>query len=156
MLKACLKNFLYIVEHKLNVMVECWKLGLYLQGIQHDLSKLSPVEFFPYAKKFFAARELSKEEQEKWQLAWRHHQRKNKHHWEHWVIDFDSKKAAPMPRKYLLEMVCDWRSFSRKWGKQVKNHHLDLSEKIILHPDSRRELMDIIYRGKDGDSSSSH
>ncbi|MEW9110929.1 MAG: DUF5662 family protein [Cytobacillus gottheilii] len=46
------KNFLYTLDHQLNVLVECWKEGLYIQGITHDLSKFSPKEFFPYAKKF--------------------------------------------------------------------------------------------------------
>lgn len=52
MMKAYLKYFLYILNHKLNVLIECWKEGLYIQGIVHDWSKFSPAEFFPYAKNF--------------------------------------------------------------------------------------------------------
>jgi Family of unknown function (DUF5662) len=51
-----------------------------------------------------------------------------------------------MPRKYLIEMVCDWRSFSRKWGKKVKGSHLDLTDKIILHPETRKELRVIMNK----------
>jgi Family of unknown function (DUF5662) len=145
-LKACLRNLLYILDHKLNVFVECWKEGLYLQGITHDLSKLSPVEFFSYARKFFSGRELSTNEQLKWKYAWLNHQHKNKHHWEYWVVDPSSKQALPMPRKYLIEMVCDWRSFSRKWGKKVKDSHIDLTDKIILHPETRKELRVIMNK----------
>ncbi|GAA0343966.1 hypothetical protein GCM10008967_38010 [Bacillus carboniphilus] len=148
MLKACWKNLLYIFNHKLNVLVECWKAGLYIQGITHDLSKFSPKEFFPYAKKFFKEGELSKEDQLKWQYAWLHHQQKNKHHWEHWVVNPKTKEALPMPRKYLIEMVCDWRSFSRKWGRKVKNRTLDLSDSIILHPDTRKELEAFLAKEK--------
>jgi hypothetical protein len=152
MLKACWRNFLYILNHKLNVLVECWKEGLYIQGITHDLSKFSPKEFFPYAKKFFSDGELSAEDEMKWKYAWLNHQRKNKHHWEYWVVDPNNKQALPMPRKYLVEMVCDWRSFSRKWGRKVKISTLDLTDKIVLHPDSKKELDIIMKRKREEDN----
>ncbi len=56
-----------------------------------------------------------------------------------------------MPRKYLLEMVCDWRSFSRKWGRKVKPATLDLTDKIILQPDTKKEL-EIIMNKRKSDS----
>ncbi|MDR7072446.1 DUF5662 family protein [Fictibacillus barbaricus] len=140
MLLACWRNFVYILDHKLNVLIECWKEGLYIQGIIHDLSKFSPKEFFPYARKFFLNQELSKEDEMKWKYAWLHHQNQNKHHWEYWVVDPIDKQALPMPRKYLVEMVCDWRSFSRKWGRKVKKSNLNPSDSIVLHADTQREL----------------
>ncbi|WP_404447652.1 DUF5662 family protein [Sutcliffiella horikoshii] len=149
MLMACWKNFLYIFEHKLNVLVECWKEGLYLQGIAHDCSKFTPKEFFPYAKKFFFHGDKSADDELRWKYAWLHHQNKNKHHWEYWVVDPRTKQALPMPRKYLIEMICDWRSFSRKWGRKVKDSTLNLSDKIILHPDTRIELEILIGNDKE-------
>lgn len=83
MLKACWSNLLNILKYKLNVLVECWKEGLYLQGIIHDWSKFSPTEFFPYAKKFFYIGQKSANDELKWKYAWSHHQHKNKHHWEY-------------------------------------------------------------------------
>jgi hypothetical protein len=151
MLKACWRNFLYILNHKLNVLVECWKEGLYIQGIIHDWSKFSPTEFFPYAKKFFYSGEKSPNDELKWKYAWLHHQHKNKHHWEYWVVD-PNKQAFPMPKKYLIEMVCDWRSFSRKWGKKVKPATLDLTDKILLHPESKKELQLIMKRKREVDN----
>ena len=53
MIKAGWRNLLYILEHKLNVLIECWKEGLWIQGIVHDGSKFSRQEFWPYARKFF-------------------------------------------------------------------------------------------------------
>ncbi|MFS0577615.1 DUF5662 family protein [Brevibacillus sp. 179-C 9.1 HS] len=32
-------------------------------------------------------------------------------YWEYWVINPITKEAMPMPKKYIIEMVCDWRSF---------------------------------------------
>lgn len=140
MFLACWRNFLHILEHKLNVLIECWKMGLYIQGITHDLSKLSPIEFFPYTRKFFLKEKISPEAELEWKYAWLNHQHKNKHHWEHWVVDPKKQLALPMPRKYLMEMVCDWRSFSRSWGRKVRPSTLDFTDKVILHPESRKEL----------------
>ena len=144
MLKACWRNLFYILEHKINVLIECWKEGLYIQGITHDLSKFNPKEFLPYTKKFFLDRKIDSIDEMKWKFAWLHHQHKNKHHWEYWVVDPNQKLALPMPRKYLLEMVCDWRSFSRRWGRKVKRSNLKLTEKMILHPETRDALEMII------------
>jgi phage-related protein len=152
MLKAWWRNLRYILDHKLNVLVECWIEGLYIQGITHDLSKFSRKEFFSYAKKFFYRGEKTADNELKWKYAWLHHQRKNKHHWEYWVVDPNNKQALPMPRKYLIEMVCDWRSFSRKWGRKVKPATLDLTEKIVLHPDTKKELEMIMKRKREEDA----
>lgn len=152
MFKSYWRNFLYILDHKLNVLVECWQEGLFLQGITHDLSKFTPKEFFPYAKKFFYQGEKSLKDEMNWKYAWLNHQHHNKHHWEYWVIDPSNNQALPMPRKYLIEMVCDWRSFSRKWGRKVKPSTLDLTDKIILHADTKMELEEIMKRKREEDS----
>ena len=36
-----------INAHKIAVMKHCFKVGLYKQGLLHDLSKYSPIEFIP-------------------------------------------------------------------------------------------------------------
>ena len=151
MLKACWRNLLYIIEHKVNVLVECWREGLFIQGITHDLSKFHPKEFLPYTKKFFLDRNIDSIDEMKWKFAWLHHQHKNKHHWEYWVVDPNQKLALPMPRKYLLEMVCDWRSFSRRWGRKVKLSNISLSDKMILHPETRDALEMIIKNEREAE-----
>ncbi|MCY9697340.1 DUF5662 family protein [Paenibacillus alginolyticus] len=140
MMKAYWRYFLYIMNHKLNVLIECWKEGLYFQGVIHDFSKFSPAEFFPYAKKFYSGKPLVLDEELNWKYAWLRHKRKNKHHWEYWVINPNTNEALPMPKKYVIEMVCDWRSFSRKWGKKVKESTLNLTDSIVVHPETKREL----------------
>ena len=39
------KHFCTINHHKMLVMKGCFKVGLYRQGLLHDLSKYSPTEF---------------------------------------------------------------------------------------------------------------
>ena len=41
-----LKHFITITKHRHKVMRYCFKVGLYKQGLIHDLSKYSFVEFF--------------------------------------------------------------------------------------------------------------
>ena len=43
----------YILAHKWFVLVECVKMGIIWQGIVHDLSKMTPREFLPYARFFY-------------------------------------------------------------------------------------------------------
>ncbi|WP_308721954.1 DUF5662 family protein [Paenibacillus polysaccharolyticus] len=149
MLSAYWRYFLYVTEHKLNVFIECWHEGLYLQGIFHDLTKFCPHEFFPYAIKFYSDRKDEVTEL-RWKKAWLHHQNHNKHHWEYWIVNRNTKEALPMPQKYIIEMVCDWRSFTRKWGRRVKDSNLAErimnSEDIILHPKTRESLEQLLTR----------
>ena len=43
-------HFKTITYHRLLVMEGCFKVGLYIQGILHDLSKYSPTEFLVGAR----------------------------------------------------------------------------------------------------------
>ena len=49
-----IKNFFghlsTINEHRFLVMKHCFRVGLYKQGLTHDLSKYSPTEFIPGVK----------------------------------------------------------------------------------------------------------
>lgn len=68
---------------------------------EHDESKFSEEEFRPYAEKWFNDGEETFEYNE----AWKHHWTNNEHHPEHWL-------GEDMPLIYILEMLCDWGSFS--------------------------------------------
>ena len=72
---------------------------------EHDDSKFSEEEFEPYAQRWFGNKEKSLEYEE----AWKHHWTHNEHHPEFWL-------GEDMPYIYILEMLCDWGSFSIKSG----------------------------------------
>ena len=40
-----IKHFKTITTHKMLVMKACFRVGLYRQGLMHDMSKYSPTEF---------------------------------------------------------------------------------------------------------------
>ena len=68
---------------------------------EHDESKFSEEEFEPYAQKWFNNSGKTPEYEE----AWKHHWMNNEHHPEYWL-------GEDMPYIYILEMICDWGSFS--------------------------------------------
>ena len=72
---------------------------------EHDASKWSEEEFEPYAQRWFGDKKKTLE----YDLAWKHHWTHNEHHPEFWL-------GEDMPYIYILEMLCDWGSFSVESG----------------------------------------
>ena len=114
------KHLKLVLTHKYYVLIECFKVGLYWQGIVHDLSKFHPVEFFESAKYFTGTGSPINESKKAngYSEAWLHHKGRNKHHWQYW-IDFKGKQAIPLdiPDKYILEMSCDIKAASKAYLK---------------------------------------
>lgn len=145
-------NLLYILQHKWYVLLECWKKGLYWQGILHDMSKFSLTEFLAYSNKFHHEKEASSDQaaqhEAAFQYAWLHHQHHNKHHWNYWVVNQVTQEAVPMPHKYVLEMVCDWKAMARKRKTSHTEHYRHHAHTLLLHPETRRQL-DNIMKGEE-------
>lgn len=112
-----IQHFLTITRHRELVRQGCFAVGLYRQGLMHDLSKYSPSEFWVGAKYYQGTRSPNNAEREErgYSSAWLHHKGRNKHHYEYW-IDYSLNGAekgmhgmlpSPMPVKYLVEMLMD-------------------------------------------------
>lgn len=105
------KHLNKILTHKRWVAHYCFMCGRYWQGITHDLSKFSFVEFWESVKYYQGTRSPINacKEDKGYSMAWFHHRGRNKHHWEFWMDDFE-KGSIPkkMPFKYALEMICDY------------------------------------------------
>ncbi len=105
-------HFMTITRHKFLVMKNCFKVGLYKQGLLHDLSKYSPTEFLTGVRYYQGNRSPNAVEREEkgYSLAWLHHKGRNKHHFEYW-IDFSKASGgltgAKMPLNYVIEMFMD-------------------------------------------------
>ena len=99
-------HFKTITYHKYLVMQGCFKVGLYKQGLLHDLSKYSPTEFLVGARYYQGDRSPNNAEREEigYSSSWLHHKGRNKHHYEYW-IDYSTKEIpggmapAPMPNQ---------------------------------------------------------
>ena len=108
------EHFKTVTYHKYLVMQGCFKVGLYKQGLLHDLSKYSPSEFLVGAKYYQGNRSPNNAEREDigYSSAWLHHKGRNRHHYEYW-IDYSTRSIpggmapAPMPNKYIVEMFMD-------------------------------------------------
>jgi hypothetical protein len=135
--------FKYIVEHKWNVFIEACKEGIPIHGILHDLSKFLPSEFFPYARFFFKKDRVNnyKQSDEKdmdFLNGWIFHQKRNRHHWNYWVSVTRREEIdpIPMPKKYVRQMIVDWRGMSRKFGGTAKEYYEKNKGNMILHKET--------------------
>lgn len=151
-LKNAVEHFKTITEHKIKVAEGCFKVGLYKQGILHDLSKYQPSEFLVGVKYYQGDRSPNNAEREKrgYSSAWLHHKGRNKHHFEYW-IDYSSEcipggvMPVKMPTRYLVEMFMDRVAASKVYkGKDYKDsdpyEYFLIGKGRLMHPKTRRQL----------------
>lgn len=118
------KHLRTINTHKKIVRELCFKLGLYKQGLLHDLSKYSPSEFLVGVKYYQGYRSPNNKERETigYSSAWLHHKGRNKHHYEYWVdYGLNGEKTLvgiEMPLKYVAEMLADRIAASKNYEKE--------------------------------------
>ena len=154
------KHFKTITYHRWLVMQGCFKVGLYWQGLTHDLSKYSPTEFCVGAKYYQGNRSPNGVEREikGYSEAWMHHKGRNRHHYEYWTDMSPVTRnyaPVPIPRKYLVEMVMDRRAAcivyeGENYGPgSALNYLLKSREKELMHPDTRRQLEYILTMLRD-------
>ena len=134
-----LEHFKTITHHRHLVMGYCFKLGLYKQGLLHDLSKYAPVEFLVGCRYYQGDRSPNNAEREATgvSMAWLHHKGRNKHHLEYW-IDYDISKelgkehsgmaGMKMPVCYVAEMFVDRISASKNYQKDKYTDRSALSD----------------------------
>ena len=150
MIKAW-RHFCTITYHRWLVCQGCFQVGLYWQGLIHDLSKYSPTEFRVGAKYYQGTRSPNAAEREikGYSEAWMHHKGRNRHHYEYWSDMSPVTKvyeSIPMPRKYLVEMVMDRRAACKVYegGKYTDGSALAYFEKsrerTLMNEKTRQEL----------------
>lgn len=101
-----------ITHHRRLVRQGCFRVGLYRQGLTHDLSKFSPSEFWTGVHYYQGTRSPNAAEREEkgYSEAWMHHKGRNKHHFEYWTdlsLKTHAYEPVEMPACYLAEMVMD-------------------------------------------------
>ncbi len=147
-----LKHLKTINHHKRLVMELCFRVGLYRQGLMHDMSKYSPTEFLVGAKYYQGNRSPNSAEKDAkgYTSAWLHHKGRNKHHMEYW-IDYSLDKGhkmegMKMPVKYVVEMFCDRVAACKTYhGKAYKDsdaydYYLKSRSHYIIHPETDKLL----------------
>lgn len=115
-------------------------------SMYHDASKNNATEYPQYDNYFYPKENSGPKDKvkEDFDYAWLHHIHANPHHWQHWVLinDDDGTKALEIPDNYILEMVCDWMSFSINKGNlnEIFKWYEKAKEKQIMHPNSRKKV----------------
>ena len=158
MIKEAFKHFKTVCRHKWYVWQECKACGIAWQGLKHDLSKFSAVEFLPSARYFQGNRSPIEAEKEAlgYSAAWLHHKGCNPHHWEYWT-DFKDETgeiiANKIPYKYVVEMVCDWIGAGKAynsghWTQDMPmKHYQKMLPGRYFHPETQKlieEFMECI------------
>lgn len=132
----------YVLKHKWFVFLAGIDLGVpLLQLIFHDWDKFLPDEFFPYARTFYSSDGSSQyKSSDEFSTAWNHHQKRNKHHYQYWMLTWDNgtTECLPMPHCHRLEMLADWRGAGRALGDPFTWEWYEVNKhKIHLHEETR-------------------
>ena len=132
----------YVLRHKWFV----FQAGLFLKVpmwilILHDWDKFMPDEWFPYARCFYKP-DGSKQYDvtPAFNMAWNAHQKRNKHHWQYWMITWDrgETECLEMPDVYRHEMLADWMGAGKALGNpDVRSWYEKNKDKMKLHPRTR-------------------
>ena len=121
----------------------------------HDTSKTNPVEYDAYDAYFYGPDGIKSDSgpteavKRDFDKAWLRHIHLNPHHWQHWVLvedDNSEPKPIEMPDRYILEMICDWWSFSWRTENlyEVFNWWNDHTDKIIFAEETRRKVEELL------------
>lgn len=140
-----IKHFSTITKHRHQVIRHCAKAGIFWQGVRHDLSKYTPIEFLNGIRNYQGYRSPNEQERETkgYSEAWMHHKGRNRHHFEYWT-DYNpkTKKVEPvmMPLRFVAEMFCDRLAASKIYNKENYNNTQPLDyflkgkDRRIIHP----------------------
>lgn len=149
----------YIMEHVANVEKayiwlrekEIISDELATQINWHDVSKYLKAEYDAYDNYFYGKK--TEKVKTEFNYAWLHHIHNNPHHWQYWVLvnDEDGTKALEMPREYVIEMICDWWSFSHKTGNlyEIFDWYKSHKKNMILHENTKKLIEELLDRIKE-------
>ena len=147
-----------ILRHKRLVRRNCFRAGIYWQGICHDWSKYHPIEFWTGVR-YYQEGKRSPNAYERetigYSAAWLHHKGRNKHHMEYWIdYGMPSEPAMVgmrMPDNYVVEMFIDRMSASKNYQKEkytdrsALEYYLRGKNRHIMHPEVRELLEKLLY-----------
>jgi hypothetical protein len=148
----------YVIRHKWFVFLAACHFGIPWLGMIHDWSKLLPGEFIPYARHFYGSNPQKRDEtgyykptdtgDDAFDFAWLLHQKRNRHHWQWWVLpeDNDGVKVLDIPTRYRKEMLADWRGAGKAQGTpDTQVWYRKNKDKMMLHPDVRNWIEDKLW-----------
>ena len=131
-MKKYYKYLGYLIRHKFYVACASWEMGNLWRGLMHDNSKIFPSELIPYTNYFYGKKDsdITRGRDETgyykptdtgdkdFDFAWLLHQKRNRHHWQWWVLPEDDGglKIIEMTEPYRKEMLADWIGAGKAQG----------------------------------------
>ena len=141
---AVWEAFRWIEENVPQVLADLDKDVNWQIQFDHDASKTDPEEYKAYDDYFYGDKSYAVVQA--FNYAWLHHIHENPHHWQHWILVNDDEKegtkALEIPFEYIIEMICDWWSFSFRSGnlREVFKWYDDHKKRIVMHDRSRKKV----------------
>lgn len=141
-----------IIKHKYYVFKYCCQFRIPIQGLLHDLSKFSFIEFYYsclYYKK--GSSPIPRMQDDFLYKPWLHHKSHNKHHPEYWQTTKHGKLyCCKMDFNYVLEMIADWmgatKAYNRKFDIKEEYMWFCHDKNVRLHHETRELVKNILYR----------
>ena len=147
-----LKLIKRILTHKYYVAKYCFQIGLYWQGITHDLSKFSFIEF-SRAIKYWNDNISSLANECKilgYSQTFLHHRGRNPHHYEYWIHSLDDGGVpARMPKKYVLELICDYLAAAKTYGADPRKEYIWWAKQqshMKIHKETKDYITEVFYK----------
>ncbi len=144
------------LRHKWYVFQECCKAGIPFRGIMHDMSKLSPIEFWESVKYYQGDKSpiVASKAANGYSKAWQHHKGHNPHHYEYWIDNLDhGGTPVPMPFLCVLELVCDYLGACKAYEKGAFSYQKEYewwlrksSGQIAMHPATKQFVSQMLWR----------
>ena len=137
-----IRHLKVVFKHKWWVFKFSCYAGIPLQGLIHDLSKFSCIEFLESIKYVTGTRspiEGAKSDKG-YSEAWLHHKGRNKHHFEYWIDMTAPEKTPVIPFKYAVEMLCDTLAAGKtyqgkNWTKEYQSKYFkERTDKKWINP----------------------
>lgn len=149
----------WLISHFPDILSSDDKISLAMAITSHDGSKWFPEEYDAYDAYFYGGNKSHKVVSD-FNYAWLHHIHSNPHHWQYWILQHDDEpeEILEMPKKYAVEMIADWWSFSFKSGnlRDIFDWY-EKHKEMKLHPKTRKFVEDILERiKKELDKENSH
>lgn len=154
-MKNFFKHLKIIRTHRKFVRKACFKMGLFWQGLTHDLSKYSFTEM--KVCKYYTGKKSPHQvarETIGYSPSWIHHYHTNKHHHMFWIDETETGEIIPMkmPFKFVCESLADMLGASKAYNPENWMPEMLLNYweqkclgKRIMHKDSI-QLLDTLIR----------
>lgn len=139
-------GYLWIKRYLPELLIAGYDYDMYIEA--HDMSKNDREEYD--AADAFLFGPDNPDSRERYRRSQLHHRHRNPHHWEFWILHTSSTPAMilDMEYPYIIEMICDWWSFSWETGDlfDIFDWYEEHKHNIKLSKKTKRTVEDILSK----------